>query len=101
MSVGADVGCIKAGVNVIRHTCVEHIYSELIEDMAGRFGFVVFEGVPDEVLQEAYEEVRAIAQRTGYGRQVRVHGQAVTVDDDSSSSPSVVEISSDDESGDE
>jgi hypothetical protein len=69
--------------------------------MAGRLGFVVFEGVPDDVLQEAYGEVRAIAQRTGYGRQVRIHGQAVAVDDDSSSGPSVVEISSDEDSGDE
>jgi hypothetical protein len=70
--------------------------------MAGRFGFVVFEGVPDEVLEEAYAGVRAIAERTGYGRQIRIHGQAVTADDDdtsSSSAPSVIVIdgSSDDE----
>jgi hypothetical protein len=66
--------------------------------MAGRFGFVVFEGVPEEVLEEAYGQVRSIAERTGYGRQVRIHGQAVTVDDDSSSGPSEIIISSDDDS---
>jgi hypothetical protein len=67
--------------------------------MAGRFGFVVFEGVPQDVLDEAYAEVRSIAERTGYGRQIRIHGQPVE-DGESSSGPSIVEISSD-ESSDE
>jgi hypothetical protein len=68
--------------------------------MAGRFGFVVFEGVPQDVLDEAYAEVRSIAERTGYGRQIRIHGQPVEDGESSVSGPSIVEISSD-ESSDE
>ena len=69
--------------------------------MAGRFGFVVFEGVPQDVLDEAYAEVRSIAERTGYGRQVRIHGQPVNDGDDCSSGPSVIDISSEEGSSDE